>query len=1032
MRRASRFPVMPVVVSIWTIAAWTVLSGSALAQSDAPMTTSQPAVLEDPLQSDAALSDVYFVDQQRGWAVGRHGTILHTADGGATWQTQQSGVEASLQGVAFIDAQRGWVVGGKMDALGVGGQGIVLQTQNGGRTWRQLPTLAPALRRVQFFDEKRGIAVGCGSESAPSGVMVTLDGGLNWNPRGGGAQQVCFAADFRDLGSGVVAGAAGRAAQVIAGDQHDFRAIDAAGRTVRDAALAGPSGGWLVGDGGLVYRTQDHGQSWQTVGSLPATEIGDADLRTVASIDNHVWIAGAPGTYVLHSADRGESWQRQPTGVRTPINRLRFVDAQHGWAVGDLGVALATNDGGDTWQVLRGGNRRAALLAVASSATAMPVEALAGLALDEGYRAVAYVVSDPGVDPRRPTVDLVARLEEAMTILGLNSASLAWQFPAPSPRLQLGVDESWARLEALNDGRTAERMVVALTREIRMWRPDVLVVPSPQRDDNRPLASIVGQAAVEAASAADDPTRNIQLSSKWNLPPWQVSRIFAALPPGTRGTHHLDVASPGRRLNRPPIDLAAESRSLLHVPRQDIGAAAEFQLLLGDAAERPDDLMAGLSIAAGGPARREWIPGASPDNELGQRKLVEKRRNLRRLIESGAASPAWLGEIVAATSDFEADAATSVLWELAQELRDRGQLALVADMMQLLVQRYPDHPRSDEALAWLIQYYASAETARAYSTGGNNVRQAGAQYEKSSVEVAGGPTETTNRVQPASSGFSAGLSTDERLARAAQLAEFVAQTRPRLYAQQSLRFPWAAAQRKRGFSGSAERYMLAVERSGEGNPWQQCAAAEAWLREPDEQPPAKPIVACRVATERPHLDGRLDEPIWQSSSPVRLRNADPRAKLGAVELRLAYDSEYLYVSAQCAKVAGIEYATDDRPRPYDGDVQDHDHLRILLDLDRDYSTWFELAVDYRGWTADRCWGDASWNPRWYVAPAQDAQSWSFEAAIPWSQLTAAPPRERHVWAAAVERVAPPVGMQSWTGVLSERPSPEDFGLMIFE
>ena len=33
-------------------------------------------------RSQYALNDVYFVDRQRGWAVGNNGTIRHTARGG--------------------------------------------------------------------------------------------------------------------------------------------------------------------------------------------------------------------------------------------------------------------------------------------------------------------------------------------------------------------------------------------------------------------------------------------------------------------------------------------------------------------------------------------------------------------------------------------------------------------------------------------------------------------------------------------------------------------------------------------------------------------------------------------------------------------------------------------------------------------------------------------------------------------------------------------------------------------------------------
>jgi len=51
-------------------------------------------------------------DGQRGWAVGDHGTILSTHDGGGSWQAQRSGTKSTLLAVTFTnDGQRGWAVG---------------------------------------------------------------------------------------------------------------------------------------------------------------------------------------------------------------------------------------------------------------------------------------------------------------------------------------------------------------------------------------------------------------------------------------------------------------------------------------------------------------------------------------------------------------------------------------------------------------------------------------------------------------------------------------------------------------------------------------------------------------------------------------------------------------------------------------------------------------------------------------------------------------------------------------------------------
>ena len=87
-------------------------------------------------------------------------------------------------------------------------------------------------------------------------------------------------------------------------------------------------------------------------------------------------------------------------------------------------------------------------------------------------------------------------------------------------------------------------------------------------------------------------------------------------------------------------------------------------------------------------------------------------------------------------------------------------------------------------------------------------------------------------------------------------------------------------------------------------------------------------------------------------------------------------------------------------------------MELLIDLDRDYVSCYRLAIDYRGWTAESCWGDMQWNPRWFVATASDEQGWTAEPAIPWVELTGREQAGRDTWAVSVYRVVPGVGFQS--------------------
>src|SRR6266852_1664330 len=57
------------------------------------------------------LNSMAFVTQKSGWVVGGAGIILHSEDGGGTWNPQSSGTSTVLNSVAFATPQLGWVVG---------------------------------------------------------------------------------------------------------------------------------------------------------------------------------------------------------------------------------------------------------------------------------------------------------------------------------------------------------------------------------------------------------------------------------------------------------------------------------------------------------------------------------------------------------------------------------------------------------------------------------------------------------------------------------------------------------------------------------------------------------------------------------------------------------------------------------------------------------------------------------------------------------------------------------------------------------
>ena len=75
-----------------------------------------------------------------------------------------------------------------------------------------------------------------------------------------------------------------------------------------------------------------------------------AIVNDMTAVNGRVVAVGERG-HILISDDGGETWEQVPSPVRAMLNRVEFVDEQHGWAVGHDGSVLRTIDGGESWEL---------------------------------------------------------------------------------------------------------------------------------------------------------------------------------------------------------------------------------------------------------------------------------------------------------------------------------------------------------------------------------------------------------------------------------------------------------------------------------------------------------------------------------------------------------------------------------------------------------------------------------------------------------------------------------------------------------
>ena len=84
---------------------------------------------QNPLPQGNHLNDVFFINQNIGWAVGDFGTIIKTTDSGDSWELLESPSACTYQKVEFLSCETGFVIGDN---------GVIIKTTNGGISWTQL------------------------------------------------------------------------------------------------------------------------------------------------------------------------------------------------------------------------------------------------------------------------------------------------------------------------------------------------------------------------------------------------------------------------------------------------------------------------------------------------------------------------------------------------------------------------------------------------------------------------------------------------------------------------------------------------------------------------------------------------------------------------------------------------------------------------------------------------------------------------------------------------------------------------------
>ncbi len=259
--------------------------------------------------------DVFFVDDEYGWAVNGGGGVHRTTDGGDTW-THTDTLPGYARSTGFADRDKGWV--GLLIT-----SNILFETTDGGLTFNDItsriqPSVGGGICGLWVVDEQ--IIYGVGQYSGPAYLIKTTDGGQTWAST--------------DLGA-------------YADTAVDVMFFDA------DHGFIAAGIGGLGGSGRLrVLETTDGGTTWSIRHTSSVSGVWGWKLSFPTENVGYVSAEYSSGTstgLVLRTADGGQTWTEITIPNGGSLQGVGFLTPDIGWTSG-RGTTSVTTDGGQTWQ----------------------------------------------------------------------------------------------------------------------------------------------------------------------------------------------------------------------------------------------------------------------------------------------------------------------------------------------------------------------------------------------------------------------------------------------------------------------------------------------------------------------------------------------------------------------------------------------------------------------------------------------------------------------------------------------------------
>lgn len=283
------------------------------------------------------------------------------------WVKQESNTFAWLRSVYFLNENKGWVVGTN---------GTLLTTDDGGTTWKTLDSSTTNnLLDVVFLNEQEGWII-CESNKYElkrgeprTYLLYTFDGAESWH-------RVTMDGYSKDLSlTRIIFDKNGKG--WLLGESGTFYTTDDGGRRwigkpspsrflLLNGTMINSQQGVLVGAASTIVYTPD-GINWRagnlrdnntTISrntSITKKEPLSIRFTSVSFADDKLGVAVGYGGQIYVTNDGGKNWYAQKTDITDDLFDAKFLNLNEGWIIGDKGTLLYTNNKGYNWESVNAG-----------------------------------------------------------------------------------------------------------------------------------------------------------------------------------------------------------------------------------------------------------------------------------------------------------------------------------------------------------------------------------------------------------------------------------------------------------------------------------------------------------------------------------------------------------------------------------------------------------------------------------------------------------------------------------------------------